>query len=166
MLAEDGVSGLTWEPPVGPLRINLARAGIAGVAVIAGWIAMFLPADPLDLMLWALSLSAASSFPVIVLSIWWKRLNAPGALIGMSVGFGVTLLAILAGEAAWLGMPGPLAAVFGAPAGFVAAIIATRMSPSPGRHVLQLVRDLRLPGGETVYDREARLQRLQNLRGS
>ena len=165
MLAEDGVSGLVWEPAAGPMRINLARGGIAAVAVLAGWIAMLLPADPLDLMLWALALSASSAFPVVVLSIWWKRLNAFGSLVGMSAGFGVALLAILAGEAAWLGMPGPLAAVFGMPAGLIGAVIATRLSPLPGRHVMQLVRDLRLPGGETMHDREIRLQRMKHLRG-
>ena len=164
-LAEDGVSGLVWEPAVGPLRLNIARGAITGVAVLTGWIALLLPADPLDLMLWALSLSAASAFPVIALSIWWKRLNAPGALIGMAVGFGVTVLAIVAGEAAWLGMPGALAAVFGVPAGFVAAVAATRMSPRPGRHIPLLVHDIRLPGGETLHDREARLRRLKHLRG-
>jgi cation/acetate symporter len=39
--------------------------------------------------------------------------------------------------------------------------MATVMTPAPGRHVLELVRDIRVPGGEIIYDRETRLQRRQ-----
>jgi cation/acetate symporter len=165
MLAEDGVTGLLREPPPARLRVTIARASIAAACVLAGWIAMFIPADPLDLMLWGLSISASASFPVIVLSIWWKRLNAFGAVIGMSAGFWVAVLAILAGEAAWLGLSGMLAAVIGVPAGFASAMVASRAAPRPDRRVLGLVRDMRLPGGETMEDREGRLQRLKTRRG-
>jgi cation/acetate symporter len=103
---------------------------------------------------------------VIVLSIWWKRLNAFGAVIGMSAGFWVAVLAILAGEAAWLGLSGMLAAVIGVPAGFASAMVASRAAPRPDRRVLGLVRDMRLPGGETMEDREGRLQRLKTRRGA
>ena len=164
MLAEDGVGGLVWEPAPN-VRVTVARVTIASVAILTGWIAMFVPADPLDLMLWGLALSASAGFPVIVLSVLWKRLNAFGACVGMVAGFGVALLAILAGEAAWLGMPGTLAATFGVPAGFAGAIVGTRHAGRPDRNVLALVRDMRLPGGETIYDREARLQRLKQQRG-
>ena len=122
---------------------------------------MLVPADPLSLLLWGLALSGSAAFPVLVLSVWWKRINGFGALAGMIAGFGVAVLAILAGEAAWLGVPAALAAVFGVPAGFTVAIAASRMGKAPERHVLELVRDMRLPGGETIHDRETRLLRLQ-----
>ena len=164
MLAEDGVAGLIWTPPSG-MRITVARLALPLVAIVIGWIAMFIPADPLDLMLWGLALSGSAAFPVIVLSVLWKRLNAIGACVGMLAGFVAALLAILAGEAAWLGLPGTLAATFGVPAGFIGAAIATRLGGLPDRHVLTLVRDMRLPGGETISDRETRLQRMQQQRG-
>ena len=164
MLAEDGVGGLVSEPAP-QMRVTVAQFAIGAVAVLTGWIAMLVPADPLDLLLWGLALSASAGFPVIVLSILWKRLNAFGACVGMIAGFVTAVLAILAGEAAWLGLPGSLAATFGVPAGFVAAIVATRLGGMPDRHVLMLVRDMRLPGGETIYDRETRLQRLKQQRG-
>lgn len=164
MLAEDGVGGLVWEPAP-RLRITVARLAIGAVAVVTGWIAMLVPADPLDLFLWGLALSASAGFPVIVLSVLWKRMNAFGATVGMLAGFGTGLVAILAGEAAWLGVPGSLAATFGVPAGFAGAIIASRMLGAPDRKVLALVHDMRLPGRETIYDREARLQRLKQQRG-
>jgi cation/acetate symporter len=164
MMAEDGVGGLVWEPAP-QVRVTVARLAIGAVAVVTGWVAMLVPADPLDLLLWGLALSASAGFPVIVLCVLWKRLNAFGATVGMLCGFGTALLAILAGEAAWLGVPGSLAATFGMPAGFAGAIIASRMFGAPDRKVLSLVHEMRQPGRETIYDREARLQRLKQ-RGS
>ncbi len=163
MLAEDGVAGLVWSPAAG-MRVTVARLTLPAVAVLVGWIAMLVPADPLDLMLWGLALSASAGFPVIVLSVLWKRLNAFGACVGMAAGFGTAILAITAGETALLGLPGVLAAVLGVPAGFAGAVIATRLGGVPDRHVLALLRDMRLPGGETLYDREERLQRFKQQR--
>ena len=54
-----------------------------------------------------------------------------------------------------------MAGVFAIPASFAAAIITTYLTPAPSRHVLESVRDMRVPGGETLYDREQRLARLK-----
>lgn len=51
--------------------------------------------------------------------------------------------------------------IFAVPAGLLAAAIGTRIGPAANRQVLELVRDMRVPGGETVYDREQRLLRLK-----
>ena len=61
------------------------------------------PTDPLRLLLWAFALTGAAAFPVLVLSVWWKRINAFGALAGMATGFAVTMLAIIAGRLAGSG---------------------------------------------------------------
>jgi cation/acetate symporter len=161
ILAEDVLNGLRRELPPAGLRVASARFALVAVAAIAGTIAVMVPADPLSLLLWGLALSGSAAFPVLVLSVWWKRLNAFGALAGMVAGFTVAVLAVLAGQVTWLGVPSALAAVFGVPAAFAVAMIAARMAPAPGRHVLEVVRDMRLPGGETIHDRELRLLRLQ-----
>ena len=120
------------------------------------------PTDPLRLLLWCLALSGSTLFPVLVLSVWWKRMNAFGALAGLACGFGVGLLAILAGEANVIGLDGALAGVLGIPAGTAAALLASIATPSPSRSMLELVRELRIPGGEVIYDREMRILRLKN----
>src|SRR5262249_30439004 len=99
VLAEDGIEGLLWEPPPADVRLKIARLSIAAVTIVACFMAIAVPADPLDLVLWGLALSASSAFPVLVLSIWWKRLNSFGALVGMLTGFSVAVIAILMGEA-------------------------------------------------------------------
>ncbi len=161
VLSEDIVNGLKWEPASNRLRLMTARVAVAAAAGVGTWLALMIPADPLDLLFWALALSASGFFPVIVLSIWWKRLNALGAMAGMAAGFGVAVLAIIAGEAALLGLPGALAGVFGIPAGFTAAIGASWLRPSISQNALELVHDMRVPGGETMFDREMRLLRLK-----
>jgi cation/acetate symporter len=112
-------------------------------------------------LLWSLTLSGSCAFPVIVLSIWWKRANAWGALAGLSVGFTLAVVAILTGEVASVGLPGATAAVVAAPAALMAMLVVSLVTPAPGRQVLELVRELRIPGGETFYDRETRLALLR-----
>ena len=161
--AEDGVNGLSWEPLARKARVHLGRLAIAGVAVVGGLFTLLAPTDPLRLMLWSLALTASTFFPVLVLSIWWKRMNAFGAIAGMSCGFGVALLTILAAEAGIVGLDGALAGLFGMPAGALGATLASVTTPGPSRSMLELVREIRIPGGEVIYDREMRLLRLKNL---
>jgi cation/acetate symporter len=161
IIAEDGINGARAEAPGDLPRLAIARAAtvIAAIAGIA--LAISLPADPLMLAIWAIGLSGAIAFPVVVLSIWWKRINLAGALAGVIAGFVLAILGILAGEARWFGIPSAIASVFAVPAGFLAIIIGSRLGPAPGRATLELVRDMRVPGGETVHDREQRLLRLK-----
>jgi cation/acetate symporter len=130
--------------------------------VFGGVITMLAPTDPLRLVLWCLALSGSTLFPVLVLSIWWKRMNAFGAIAGLACGFSVAVLTILAGEANILGIDGALAGLLGLPAGALGALLASVATPGPSRSMLELVRDIRIPGGEVVYDREMRLLRLKN----
>ncbi len=162
VLTEDVVNGMSWEPLPRDGRLWVGRVAIAGVALLGGLIALAAPTDPLRLLLWCLALTGSTLFPVIVLSIWWKRMNAFGALAGLACGFSVTVLTILAGEAGIIGLDGALASLLGLPASTLAALLASTATPGPSRGMLELVREIRIPGGEVVYDREMRLLRLKN----
>lgn len=159
VLAEDIVYGFSWTPVGAAARLVIARLALGTAAAIGALIAIAAPTDPLKLALWALALIGAATFPVLVLSIWWKRLNAFGAVAGIATGFGVTVLAIIAGEAGITGTHSALAAAIGMPAGAVAAIAVALATPAPARGVLEVVRDIRVPGGEILYDREMRYHR-------
>ena len=161
IIAEDGISGSQWEARPDTPRLVVVRAAISICIVVGALLAVALPGDPLMLVIWALGLSGAAAFPVVVMSIWWKRINTLGALAGMVGGFVVALLLIVAGEANVFGIPSQVASVFAAPVGIIAAVIGTQLGPAPSRHVLEFVRDARIPGGETVHDREQRLLRLK-----
>lgn len=162
VVAEDVVNGLSWEPLARVARLNMARLAVAGSAAAGGIVALLAPADPLRLLLWSLALAGSTFFPVLVLSIWWKRLNDFGAIAGMASGFAVAVLTILAGEAGVLGLDGALAGILGLPAGALGAVLASLATPQPSRTALELVREIRIPGGEVIYDREMRLLRLKS----
>jgi cation/acetate symporter len=159
ILSEDIVYGLSWVPAKSTARLIVSRLALGAAASVAGLIALMAPTDPLKLFLWAVALTGASTFPVLVLSIWWKRLNAFGAVAGVLTGFSVTVLAIIAGESGMTGTDGALAAAIGLPAGVVATIAVALATPGPQRTLLELLRDIRVPGGEILYDREMRIQR-------
>ena len=77
----------------------------------------------------------------------------------MATGFGVALIGLVAGVFDLTRFPEELASVFGIPFGLAAAVATSLLTPAPVRHMLETVRDVRVPGGETLYDRELRLQR-------
>ena len=164
MLSEDIVSGLNWQPPPTPVRLGTVRFLVVLVVGFGGFIAVLANGDPLKLLLWALALTASAGFPVLVASIWWKRINQFGALAGIVTGFAVAVLMILASETELIGLSSALAAIVGVPAGLLALISVSLLTLSPSRHSLELVRDVRVPGGEILYDREVRIQRQKERR--
>ena len=164
ILAEDVICGPRSElAPDGQRRMVL-RLSFIVIATLGAWMALVVPGDPLELLMWSLALTGSTAFPVLLLSIWWKRCNGWGAMAGLLAGLGVAIVALLGGELAGIGLPGPMAAVVGAPAALIASAVASFMTPAPARHVLELVRDLRVPGGDTLYDREVRLALAQRRR--
>ncbi len=166
LLSEDVLNGLSWEPPSDTVRLILAR-GMFAAAIGAGTLlAIAAPTDPLALLLWALTITGATAFPVLVLSIWWKRINSFGALAGMISGFVIASGAIVAGEAGLFNTAGTVAAAVALPVGTLATILVSLLTPPPSRHVLELVRDIRVPGGEILYDREMQRLRLKQRRSS
>lgn len=161
VLAEDVVGGATWDPMPTEPRLWVARISLVGVVIFGGVLALLAPTDPLRLLFWSLALIASCLFPVVVLSIWWKRMSAFGAIAGLACGFGVAVLTILAGEADVLALKGPLAGLLGIPAGALGVVLASLATPGPSRNMLELVREIRIPGGEVLYDREMRKLRLK-----
>lgn len=161
MIAED-VVGLPSEIDPKGVRVTSAQIAAAGIGVLATAIAL-VRSDPLQMALWGLTISASASFPVLVLSVFWKRLNAWGAIAGMLTGLGVSLLLILAGEAHVIGITGPQVALAAIPLAVVATILVTRISPPVSRNTLEFIRDMRVPGGETMVDRRLRLERMKRI---
>ncbi len=160
VIAEDVINGLSWEPLPSEPRVWVARIAFGVVAILGGLMALVAPTDALSLLLTCLALTGSTLFPVLALSIWWKRMNAFGAMAGLASGFGVAVVTMLAGSA--IGLDGALAGLLGIPASVLGTILASLATPAPTRSVLELVREMRVPGGEVIYDREMRLLRLQN----
>jgi cation/acetate symporter len=161
ILAEDVLHGLKGEMVSDAARVGSARMALLGAALVTLWLGIAVPADPLQLFLWAMSLTASACFPVLLLAVWWKRANAKGVLAGMTTGFGACAFIMLLGETGAIGWPSALAGAIALPLALAAAVSVSKATPLPARNVLDLARDLRVPGGETLYDREMRLLRLK-----
>lgn len=159
VLCEDVVQGLSWEPAPAQSRVWIMRGFVIIVAICGALLTTMAPTDPLQLVLWALSITGASLFPVMILSIWWKRLTSAGAITGVAMGFAAAALAIFLSESGALNVPSPIAGILGLPISLAFALSTSLLRPVRTRHTLAVVRDIRVPGGEIIYDRE--MQRLQ-----
>jgi len=128
MLTDDLVFGAGRLPAANLPRLIAARLFVS-VAVVAGGItALQVPVDPLRLFCWGLSFSAATIFPCLILSIWWKRITGSGALAGMIAGFAATLAYILAARAGLtpvlIGNDDMFAAIIGLPVSLTVTVAA------------------------------------------
>src|SRR5262249_49859697 len=138
-------------------RLFIARLAVLVTAAAAFWMAQGPALDPLRWVISAFSLSAGTFFPVLVLSVWLKRLTAKGALAGMAGGF-----AVIAFYLSWGGPPlfeiDPLpAGAIGVPAGFAAAFLGSLLFGKPDEQALDAADELRIPAGETLQSRMLRL---------
>jgi cation/acetate symporter len=144
-------------------RLVIVRGFVALTAIAAGALSL-VPADPLRLVLAALAISAATAFPTVVLAILWKRITAPAAFATLITGGATAVVLLGVGDLVRATIAPPFAGLIAMLVAFLTAVVVTRISPAPGRHVLEIVRDMRVPGGETIADREARLARLRHRR--
>jgi cation/acetate symporter len=156
ILAEDVFSGLKWAPMSDAMRVNTARIMCVAVIIIGLLFQSLISTDPLELFLSAMALSAATAFPVIALSIWWKRLTVAGTASSMAAGFGITIMLMLTNASGVLEIAAPVAGMIAVPIAMIAAVVVSLITPVPDPAALDAARDMRIPGGETVYDREMR----------
>lgn len=97
--------------------INLSRGAVLAIAILAGVLAI----NPSDSILGLVGFAWAgfgSSFgPLVLLSLYWKRLNSTGAIAGMVTGAVVSL--------AWGMIPATSALIYEMVPGFFSALIVT-----------------------------------------
>lgn len=141
---------------------NSRRFLVARLTMILCGVMLFVVAqnrgiDPLRWVIGAFSVSAGTFFAVLVLSVWWRRLSAAGAFVGMITGFLVTALYLYAGGTPLFGVDALTAAAIGVPASFASAIIVSLVLVKPDGHAIEAVEDLRVPAGETLQTRMSRL---------
>ena len=127
--------------------------------VVAAWVASMRPDNILFMVGLAFSIGASGFFPALVLGIFWRRANRPGAVAGMLAGLAVTLFYVVRTHPffggsmanAWLDINPISAGVFGVPLGFatiVAVSLLTKPPPKEIQDLLDYVRYPDLPGQE------------------
>jgi cation/acetate symporter len=157
---------LAWQSDTGSdrRRLILLRGLGLGLAALGCWMALSIKVDPFELYLWGLVISGGSILAPLVMSVWWKRINTWGAMLAVTVGFAISGMGLLLGLSGD-GSGGVFAtAALALPASTLTAVFVSTTTPRPEKRMLDVVRDMRVPGGETLYDREVRLARASRQR--
>ncbi|MDY3126628.1 MAG: sodium/proline symporter PutP [Corynebacterium sp.] len=72
--------------------INLSRTAVLAIAIVAGLLAINPSDSILGLVGFAWAGFGAAFGPLVLMSLYWKRLNAPGAIAGMVTGAVVSVI--------------------------------------------------------------------------
>lgn len=135
----------------------------AGVAVIGAGIAgMNPPGFVAQVVAFAFGLAASSFFPAILLGIFDKRTNQPGAVAGMITGLVFTASYIVyfkliypelnGPEHWWLGISPEGIGTLGMLMNLAVTITISRLTPAPSAAIQQLVEEIRIPRGSKGPD--------------
>ncbi|MDY7576093.1 sodium:solute symporter family protein [Actimicrobium sp. CCI2.3] len=134
-------------------RVTISKLLLLVVALVAAYVASLKPGNILSMVGAAFSLAASMLFPALALGVFWKRANQPGAIAGMLAGLVVCVTYMLrtypalggsvAGQ--WFQIAPISAGIFGVPAGFLALIVVSLLTPAPDQHTLALIDRLRKP---------------------
>ncbi|MEO1964733.1 sodium:solute symporter family protein [Hyphomonas sp.] len=137
-----------------------ARGAAAGAVILAGVMGMNTAklGFVAQVVAFAFGLAAASLFPVIVLGIFWKRMNREGAIASMLTGLITTFWYIYHFKFVdtdsshwWLGVsPEGIGFVFMFLSLAVGVVVALVTAPPP-QDIQDLVEDIRVPGTRTPH---------------
>ena len=140
-------------------RLLVGRAVILGAILVAGYFGINPPGFVAEVVAFAFGLAAASFFPIILLGIFDKRTNSQGAIAGMIVGLGFTIVMILMMRSVQLlGTEAPILPSFmgitaqgigavGMLLNFVIAFTVSRMTDAPPQEIQDIVENVRIPSG-------------------
>ena len=134
-------------------RLVISKSQLLVVAVVAAWVASMRPDNILFMVGLAFSIGASAFFPALVLGIFWKRANRPGAVTGMLVGLAVTIFYVVRTHPffggsmtnAWFDINSISASVFGVPLGFVTIVVVSLLTRPPPQEIQDLVDYVRYP---------------------
>jgi len=135
------------------LRLLVARILLIAIGLAAAVVASMKLTGILGAVAWAFCFAASGLFFPLVLGIWWKRANRPGALAGMVLGFAAGsayLYYVYNGGTPWLGIDHLRFAIIGMPVSLVAMIVVSLATEAPSEEIQKMVDDVRDPSGETI----------------
>ena len=140
-------------------RLMAGRTVILFAILLAGYFGINPPGFVSQVVAIAFGLAAASNFPPILMGIFDKRMNKEGAIAGLVVGFGFTLIMVLLMKSVnifgtaeplmgnFLGISAEGIGTIGMILNFVVAYFVSRATPEPPQEIMDLVEAVRVPRG-------------------
>lgn len=138
-------------------ELMFARMSVAIAVLIAGYFGINPPGFVAQVVAFAFGLAASTFFPVILMGIFYKRMNKEGAIAGMISGLVFTAAYIIyfkfvdptANNANhwWLGVSPEGAGTLGMTLNFVVAYSVSRFTAEPPEEVQLMVERIRVPRG-------------------
>ncbi len=135
-------------------RLLVARILLFGIGAAGALVASLQLTGILGAVAWAFCFAMSGLFFPLVLGVWWKRANRPGAIAGMAVGLGVgswyLYMVKFAGMTPWIGLDDLRFGIVGASASLVAMVVVTLMTEAPDAETQAMVDEVRIPSGQTI----------------
>ena len=145
-----------FKPDISERGELMAARGAAAVAVgLAGYLGINPPGFVAEVVAFAFGLAASSFFPALILGIFTKRTNGPGAIAGMLAGISFTAAYIIyfkfvapeldSAEHWWLGISPQGIGTLGMLVNFAVTLTVSRLTAPPPARVIEIVEHVRQP---------------------
>ena len=135
-------------------RLIVARVLLLGIGAAGSAVAALRLTGILGAVAWAFDFAMSGLFFPLVLGVWWKRANAPGAIAGMVIGLGVgtwyLYMVRWGGMTPWLGIDHLRFGIIGAGASLISMVAVSLLTKEPDAETQAMVDEVRIPKGATV----------------
>jgi len=137
-------------------RLVVARVLLIFIGAAGAFVASLKLTSILGAVAWAFDFAMSGLFFPLVLGIWWKRANRPGAIAGMFFGLLAGTLYLYAvrwgGMEPWLYIDHLRFGVIGAAVSLVAMVVVSLATAEPDEETQRMVDEVRIPKGKTILD--------------
>ncbi|MGI9406139.1 MAG: sodium:solute symporter family protein [Hyphomicrobiaceae bacterium] len=139
-------------------RLIVARVLLIMIGIAAASVASLKLTGILGAVAWAFCFACSGLFFPLVLGIWWKRANRPGAIAGMLLGFlsgSIYLYLIYTGKMAPIaGIDHLRFGIVGMPVSLIAMVVVSLMTEEPDAEMQAMVDETRDPTGPAILSQE------------
>ena len=133
-------------------RVLLVLIGFAGATIAAMGIQGILGS-----VIWAFDFAMSGLFFPLVLGVWWKRANGPGAVAGMLLGLAsgtAYLIWVRSGGAGFWGITQLTFGIVGSLVSLVSMVVVSLLTAAPDAATQRMVDEVRVPSGKTVLGKQ------------
>lgn len=135
-------------------ELRAARIAIAAAVIVAAYAGTLQLGFVAQVVAFAFGLAAASFFPALIMGIFSKRMNMPGAISGMAAGLVFTASYIIyfkfgggTPDQYWWGISPEGIGTLGMILNFIVALVVSFITPPPPDEVQEIVEEIRIPSG-------------------